>query len=327
MANSGLASTAGSTFIGVLLGLILYGCSCAQIVIYFRRYSEDPLGLKALAATLWYEQKCGSHLLFTWHLLVASHAAPAKLAVGTSTFMMEFFFASLSILVVQCYYIYVVWKPGGVGIWPQSAILRRNTCLCGNVVPFTSSGSSNFGNTRCIRNRCVYYDFFMCDSPWTQNWDQEASTTLMATSRTENVIATLVIYAINRGIFTAYVAKFMTINGAHISVLFQALPTGAFYHLHLLQDAVVVLVDDRPRPGHSAYVMLLLLGERGAELTYPCSPPVYVNSLLALLNVRQNLRGQMAGPEHVSMTLRNHERLPGNDGTLPGPNIALKFAH
>ncbi|OSX62659.1 hypothetical protein POSPLADRAFT_1046085 [Postia placenta MAD-698-R-SB12] len=306
MANSGLASTAGSTFIGVLLGLILYGCSCAQIVIYFRRYSEDPLGLKALAATLWYEQKCGSRLLFTWHLLVASHAAPAKLAVGTS------------------YYIHVVWKPGG---WPQSAILRRNTCLCGNVVPFTSSGSGNSGNTRCIRNRCVYYNFFMCDSPWTQNWDQEASTTLMATSRTENVIATLVIYAINRGIFTAYVANFMTINGAHISVLFQALPTGAFYHLHLLQDAVVILVDDRPRPGHSAYVMLLLLGERGAELTYPCSPPVYVNSLLALLNVRQNLRGQMAGPEHVSMTLRNHERLPGNDGTLPGPKIALKFAH
>lgn len=75
--------------------------------------------------------------------------------------------------------------------------------------------------------------------------------------KTENVIATLVIYAINRGIFTAYVANFMTINGAHISVLFQALPTGAFYHLHLLQDAVVILVDDRPRPGHSAICQLI----------------------------------------------------------------------
>lgn len=122
----------------------------------------------------------------------------------------------------------------------------------------------------------------------------------MTTSRTENVIATLVIYAINRGIFTAYVANSMTINGAHNFVCFRLFQLAHFitvsgdppsicskqfnavFSVHLLQDAVVILVDDRPRPGHSAYVMLLLLGERGAELTYPCSPPVYVNSLLAL---------------------------------------------
>lgn len=232
---------------------------------------------------------------FTWHLLVASHAAPAKLAVGTSTFMMEFFFASLSILVVQCYYIYVVWKlmkdrwykipltvistltafasfSGGVGI---VGVVGHNplfsVAIPASVAPATLETLAAFATDAYITiSLCVIL--------------RGRRTGIR---KTENVIATLVIYAINRGIFTALfqLAHFITY------ICFRTQLSFWWMIAHV--------------PGTA----------------------LYVNSLLALLNVRQNLRGQMAGPEHVSMTLRNHERLPGNDGTLPGPKIALKFAH
>ncbi|KAI0937012.1 hypothetical protein AcV5_005009 [Taiwanofungus camphoratus] len=107
-----LGETVGCLSLGVLFAVILYGCGIAQTLFYIRHYPDDKMLLKSLVAftCLLDTARTILDIQVAWYMLVQNHAQPHALSLFTKTFLAEYFLAALTILIVQFYFVQVIWK-------------------------------------------------------------------------------------------------------------------------------------------------------------------------------------------------------------------------
>lgn len=128
--NAQSNSTIGCSLIGIIIGTFLYGITCAQTLYYMRRYTLDRIWLKLLVALLWSLDTARTimELWCIWVWNVTNHSNPfALLIVGRNflyainkctltdfslTFPLkaDFFLEGVTTLIVQMYFIYCIWK-------------------------------------------------------------------------------------------------------------------------------------------------------------------------------------------------------------------------
>jgi len=260
--NLHLNDSIGSLFIGVLFAVMLYGLGCAQTLYYARAYPKDPLTTKGLVALMWTIDTARTILdvAVVWQFTVTSHANPSGLMNLVNTFYAEFFLNSLTVLIVQLYFIHSIWRimadgrkwfrvpmtiaaiilallsfSGGCGTVYRASLNHLLTAVFENVTVPASIATV----TAVVTD--VYITASLC---------MALSAGRTGFGRTEYFISMLTGYAIRRGFFTA---------------LIQA--------LHFLTYIGTLKQN-------SLYWMIF---------HFPASK-VYVNSLLAVLNVRNYIR-------------------------------------
>ncbi|EPS96671.1 hypothetical protein FOMPIDRAFT_1053038 [Fomitopsis schrenkii] len=257
-----LNDTLGCTFIGILFEILFYGFSCAQTQYYFHEYPKDKAYLKIFVAFLWLVDTARTALdiQYMWVFIVAGHANPAALLWVPKSFLAEFFLASLTMVVVQLYFIRSIWLflPGIWYRWPLTITVTLLAILSfaggtATVWKFTLDP----GYAASIAAAIVTASIQTVAGFVTDVYITVCLTWILygeadAFSSTDTLITKLVMYAIHRGVFTAL--------------------------LQLLHFATYIgTIQDGPN-------MLIW-----SLFHFPGSK-IYVNSLLAILNVRHWLR-------------------------------------
>ncbi|PCH33725.1 hypothetical protein WOLCODRAFT_147810 [Wolfiporia cocos MD-104 SS10] len=113
MPSLDLNESFGCVFIGILVAIALYGVSNAQTMYYFRWYPKDLWALKGLVVLLWAidTSRTAMAILLMWYYVVAGHGRVSVLeAFPTAYFGSEFALSTLSIFVVQLYYVFSIWR-------------------------------------------------------------------------------------------------------------------------------------------------------------------------------------------------------------------------
>ncbi|KAJ7259157.1 hypothetical protein B0H12DRAFT_1109107 [Mycena haematopus] len=108
--------TLGAVQIGVLISYVLFGVATMQMYIYFGRFPDDPRGVKALTAFVWFcavaYTLCFGHMLYTFTILDYAH--PERLGgPPPKSFCAQTLFAALTAVCVQglfAFRIYVFTK-------------------------------------------------------------------------------------------------------------------------------------------------------------------------------------------------------------------------
>ncbi|KZT12825.1 uncharacterized protein LAESUDRAFT_17824 [Laetiporus sulphureus 93-53] len=262
--NLHLNDSIGSLFIGVIFAVILYGLGCAQTMYYASWYGKDHMWIKSL---VWFAflrlldtVRTILDIVVAWGYTVQSHGNPAGLTTLVISFYAEFFLNSVTVLIVQLYFIYSIWMllkegekrfrapltvaaillallsfSGGCGIIYRANLDHAITAVIRNVKIPASIASVIAVVTD------VYITVSLC---------MVLSSKRTGLKRTEYFISTLIGYAVRRGFFTALV---------------QA--------LHFLTYITTLKQD-------SLYWMIF---------HFPASK-IYVNAMLAVLNVRKTIR-------------------------------------
>lgn len=280
-----LNNTMGCAFVGVLFAVTLYGCSLAQTMFYFREYPKDKLFLKILVTSLWLfdTARTGLDVAFMWYWLVTNHGNPVNLAILPNTFTAEFFLAALTIAVVQIYFIHTIGRLL-TGRWyrtPYSLALLAMSLVSfvGGVVSVERI-NLNTDATVAVIDATVPASIqtitaFITDMIITLSLCAILWGSKTGFKRTETLISTLIVYAIHRGIFTGLVQL------AHFATFISTL--------------------------HQPKLYWMIWHVPGSK--------IYVNSLLAVLNVRHHI--SEVGNEietHISVELEavSHQSLTYN---------------
>ncbi|EMD32970.1 hypothetical protein CERSUDRAFT_98976 [Gelatoporia subvermispora B] len=248
--NLHLDSNIGCLFIGTLFSLIFFGCTLAQTVFYYRTYRKDRLFLKAL---------------YVWVVAVQNHANPSAIGTLPKFWISEFFFASVTFFIVQLFFIHKIWTlsaevqyrrllsltvtflsclsfAGGIGISAVAAINQSFTFI----LPHERASGHHFVPGTIQQLGAVLTDIYITVSLCVVLRSSQASF-----KRTQTLLGTLSLYAINRGMLAAAVQ------------LMHYVSYSATYH----NSSLIWMVFHIP----------------GSK--------VYVNCLLAMLNIRHKLRG------------------------------------
>ncbi|KZT73334.1 hypothetical protein DAEQUDRAFT_721935 [Daedalea quercina L-15889] len=275
-----LNATLGCTFIGILVEVLLYGFSCAQTQFYYHEYWTDKILIKALVAFLWILDTARTILdiLYMWHYIVTNHANSSALESIPPTFTAEFFLSSVTVLVVQLYFIRAIYR-FLIGKWYGMLLVGTTTILallsfaggCATVGEFVRNPAfdailANSKITASIQTVTAFVaDMYIAVALSVILYRKKTGFT-----STDTLVSRLVAYAIHRGLFTAL--------------------------LQLLHFATYI---GTLRFGSTELIWSLF--------HFPASK-VYVNSLLALLNVRHWLRESYYAESFHLQSLRGGTR-------------------
>ncbi|KAI0962210.1 hypothetical protein AcV7_001103 [Taiwanofungus camphoratus] len=259
--NIHLDNTMGCVLVGVLFAVVLYGCSCAQTMFYIQEYPKDTIFLKTLVGALWLldTSRTGLDIAFLWHYTVPHHADIAALEIFQSTFTAEFFLASLTVWIVQLYYIYTIWRLLA-GRWFQ--LLLSTAAIALSTMSFAGGTatvyfiSQNPGVTNAVIAATIPASIQTVTAFVTDAYITTCLCLILygegtGFKRTETLLSKLMLYAIHRGIITSVVQL------CHFAT-----------YISTIHDN-----------GTLIWMVFHIPGSK-----------IYVNSLLAVLNVRRRLR-------------------------------------
>ncbi|OSX58968.1 hypothetical protein POSPLADRAFT_1036024 [Postia placenta MAD-698-R-SB12] len=320
-----LNNTLGCSFIGILFGILLYGLTSAQTLYYFQRYPIDGVRLKLFVVTLWLLDTSrtilGSWCNWTW--VITNHANLLALFKIPRCGQADFFIEGLTVFIVQIsssriattlgsYFVRCIWRTVehkwyqlplaaivvGVKIYAAGKLDRWFTqgliCLGAFGDLFSVSNAElysfvNFGNFGAVFGIVTIYNMNRTLDMTIALQESTASGcahVLMAgvadiyiaislvvilrrqrtgfhrtenTHRTNHLVTGLMLYTIHRGIIVAYVNVLSVAQLLEFSLFVGTLHANPFKLYWLI-------------------------------FHYPGSK-LYVNSLLALLNLRDHLRG------------------------------------
>jgi len=107
-----LDNTMGSMLLGVIISAVLYGISVLQSLLYFTRYDRDPLYLKALvAATVVLDSLHLTFVIHTmYHYLITNYYNQGALQVMIWSVALEAVPTGVTAALVQSFYAYRVWR-------------------------------------------------------------------------------------------------------------------------------------------------------------------------------------------------------------------------
>ncbi|KZT10940.1 uncharacterized protein LAESUDRAFT_721352 [Laetiporus sulphureus 93-53] len=280
--NLHLNGSLGCVFVGILFALLLYGITCAQTLYYAWHYRDNKITLKVLVAVLWMLDTARTCFdsQFLWYYFIKNRANPYGLETIANTFPVEYILADLAIVLVQCFFMYNIWKLLA-GKWYRiplsaSALLLSLMSLAGGLgVVYKEQHDSKFQGTigsstaeATVNSVCafvtdVYITVTLCLVLRGQSSEIK---------RTQQMLSKLTIYAINRGVLTSVV-----------------------------QMLVFIQYKNKGKS---------LL----AELFHAPSSTLYVNTFLAILDVRQHLnKGDVAFTESVFDGVQATHNPPSSD--------------
>ncbi|KZT73234.1 hypothetical protein DAEQUDRAFT_460493 [Daedalea quercina L-15889] len=227
--HSQLNDTIGYIFIGMTFELFFYGFSLAQTQYYFHVYPRDHKYLKALVAFLWLLDTvtacCDSS--FLWYNVIDHHAdiGSASHIIYTNAFNAEAFLSALIVLMTQLYFIYCIWRLMHGLIAPKwyhlSLILTMIAfallSFCGGIACIYDMTQFPDETVLATADRTEVPALIQAVTAFVTDLFIAVALSIIlhrkktGFSRTDSVIAKLVIFAIQRGIITAYVADFSNI--------------------------------------------------------------------------------------------------------------------
>ncbi|KAH9933830.1 uncharacterized protein B0H18DRAFT_951800 [Fomitopsis serialis] len=102
----------GCYYIGIVISLVFFGVTCSQVLFYAKTYRNDNLLMKCWVATLWLLDTITTifALSILWGETITSHGQPLALLHLDNVFMAEYAFAAITVLLVQCHYIFNIWR-------------------------------------------------------------------------------------------------------------------------------------------------------------------------------------------------------------------------
>lgn len=281
----------GLLFSGIALSTLLYGVSCAQMLYYFKHYPRDSRLMKGYILLLWVLDTTRTCVdtASLWFWLIQNHAQASGLVVIPVPFAMDFSFSKLTIVAVHGFFVINIWK-----LLKEHRFQRELTFLavilallafsCG--IGQTVNMFSDDDATTTIANNLVSGVLGLAAAFAADVYITAALCFVLygrrtGFQRTENIIVRLITYAVTRGIFTA------------LFQLAACISFGASVNTAVVPWALFII------PGNS----------------------VYVNSLMATLNVRHHVA------DIVSNSQNNpRENMELHNVSAHGMHIAARIA-
>ncbi|KAF8151021.1 hypothetical protein B0H34DRAFT_159626 [Crassisporium funariophilum] len=135
-----LDNTLGAAFLGNILAAVLYGITCLQTFVYYKKSQNDHLSFRLVIYFLWIIDTL--HLALVTHglyfYLVKSYANPSALASPTWSLLSQIVVTCVSDLIVRGIYGRRVWKISGRSIIIASLITFTSIVTFGAGIAFTS---------------------------------------------------------------------------------------------------------------------------------------------------------------------------------------------
>ncbi|KZT08700.1 uncharacterized protein LAESUDRAFT_49980 [Laetiporus sulphureus 93-53] len=256
-----LCQTIGSVFIGMSFSLLLYGFACAQVLYYSRAYPQDKRMTKIVVALLWLLDTSVTAITikFSWFYLVENHSNQTALTTIPLLLSAEWATSAVVVLLVQSFYVYNIWT-----------LLMNTRCRA----PFTFTAALlcliSFASGTALAVVALLHDqlpalFSVIAVPASMQditaaiADIYISVSLIwilhasktGHGRMDGILQRIILYTVNRGLLT---------------IIMQVVLWGTYW-------GIIGRVD---------FVWII---------PHFMESKVYVNSMLAVLNVRNHLRG------------------------------------
>ncbi|KAJ6583065.1 hypothetical protein DFH09DRAFT_1309302 [Mycena vulgaris] len=104
-------ATYGAMFIGVLFATFFQGVLTLQAYIYYEAFPDDPVGLKALIASVWILDVAHLALICQacYHYLITSWGNNDALLVSTQPLDLHLVFVGMATAICQGFFLYRIW--------------------------------------------------------------------------------------------------------------------------------------------------------------------------------------------------------------------------
>ncbi|KAL5519810.1 hypothetical protein ACEPAG_1470 [Sanghuangporus baumii] len=214
--NYFINTTFGAALMGLIVGSVLYGVTCMQTYLYYRAYSKDPIGLKLLVFVLWILDS--THMILStvtiyWYL-VLNFGNFENLDVGYWAMDIQTDFNGLIGLMVELFFAWRVWKVSN-SIWLITiitvlAFLHFSLGIYFTVEGFRLGRFSEYSKLTWVT--CVGLgSAAACDMTIAISLVFYLLRSRTGFKQSDSIISTLVMYAINTGLFTGVCAAASTI--------------------------------------------------------------------------------------------------------------------
>ncbi|KAJ7097382.1 hypothetical protein C8R44DRAFT_989073 [Mycena epipterygia] len=271
-----LDNTMGSMLLGVILSAVLYGVSLLQCLFYFTRYDRDPVYIKALvAATIVLDTIHLSFVIHTvYHYLISNYYNNDALQVMIWSVSLEALPTGVTAALVQSFYAYRVWRMSHHNLILTGLILVLvlATAGCGTAWVILALEAHTYEHLLRISPLTISINALStgADVIITSTLCFMLQRTRPASLETETIINRLILFTINTGLLTRFATRY------------DVLPVGIPI-LHFCSFcAVASLISLIASPKTLIYASF-----------YFCIGRLYSNSLLASLNARAVIRGQI----------------------------------
>lgn len=254
-ATIALDNTMGVLFVGVLLGMSLWGAGCVQVYYYYNRYSKDELWMKCLVFLVWAldttHQGMITHTAYTY--LVTEYGNLSFLAIIVPTLLYEVIISALICILVQSFFVLRIWKLSHKNIYITVILMSLVIAEFLSCAIYTEKALKlkTYQNLTKIVNLSRTINVLSAASDvaiaMALIWLLQHSRT--GFRRSDNMINRLILFSLNTGLLTSL-------------------------------DAIMSLVTITVFPNTFIYIMFFVTISR-----------LYTNSLMATLNSRKALSG------------------------------------
>ncbi|EPT02228.1 hypothetical protein FOMPIDRAFT_1047933 [Fomitopsis schrenkii] len=266
--HNGTPDTAaiGGVFVEIIFSTLVYGCTLAQTMYYLWNYPGDGMTLKILVGALWFLDTIRALLVVDneWWYLVRNHANPASLEdlQGGAT-IPHCVVSVIVIYIVQCFFIHNIWKllaqkDGRIVLTSIALAFATISAAAGFVFTYEATGLANESIFRILSGVIPSGSIQSVAALITDLYITVSLCVILRAAKTytadgaQAVLSQLIIYTVNRGLLIIFVQFIQFITYVP-----------QWHDVHMIVDMF--------------------------HLHEP-SCTVYVNALLAVLNVRQHLR-------------------------------------
>ncbi|PAV17529.1 hypothetical protein PNOK_0759400 [Pyrrhoderma noxium] len=250
-----LDNTMGVLFVGVLLGMALWGAGCVQVYYYYNRYPKDELWIKCLVFVVWAldttHQGMITHTAYTY--LVTEYGNLNFLGIIVPTLLYEVIISAIICLFVQSFFVLRIWKLSHKNIYITVVLLALVLAEFLSCAIYTEKALKlkTYQNLAKIVNLSRTINVLSAASDvaiaMALIWLLQQSRT--GFRRSDNMINRLILFSLNTGLLTSL-------------------------------DAIMSLVTITVFPTTFIYIMFFVTISR-----------LYTNSLMATLNSRKSLSG------------------------------------
>ncbi|RDB25971.1 hypothetical protein Hypma_006515 [Hypsizygus marmoreus] len=215
MAQVDITQTFGAMFMGTLLTMAIYGITTLQTYFYYMYYPKDGPRLKLLVAVIWILDTLHTILMChaMYHYLISGFGNPLALVQGTWSLFASIAINVIMAFVVQCFFtkrIYTLsperikwWLSGPIGlsVFAHFFFGIETVVYFSIIKDFARLHEANFISVLPFAIFAILSDLLIAG----------ALCLLLASNRSEfedtnNIINSLIVYAINRCILTSAVA-------------------------------------------------------------------------------------------------------------------------
>ncbi|KAA1465966.1 hypothetical protein DENSPDRAFT_876136 [Dentipellis sp. KUC8613] len=284
-----LDSTMGATFVGVLVGAMLYGVSCLQTWHYYREYSHDAFSIKLLVGAVWVcdtvHQILISHTMYTY--VITNFANPAILGELVWSLIVEVLFNGFTAVLVQCFFTLRIYRLSNKNVPITAVVLLLVIGQFGVTVAYASKAihMTTFAQLATLKGLSMSVNALTAASDVSI---AVALCSMLHRSRTgfrasDSMINKLILFTMNTGLLTSL-------------------------------DAICSLASIAASPNTFIYICFFFTLGR-----------LYSNSLLATLNARKAIRNGASSNEDT-ISLQGIPRTAAFDSSTKSPgNLSIKI--